>query len=120
VGTRDTLRIGNYIFFLWKEKRNSSIGNRIFVHDGIVSAVTSAELVSDRGSFERAETFKYLGANLTYQNSIQEEIKNKLRSGSACFHSAQKLLSSNLLSKNIKIEIYRTIILPVILYGCGT
>ena len=32
----------------------------------------------------------------------------------------QNLLSSNLLSKNLKIKIYRTIILPVVLYGCET
>ena len=40
--------------------------------------------------------------------------------GSACYHSVQNLLSSRLLSKNLKIKIYRTIILPVILYGCET
>ena len=42
------------------------------------------------------------------------------RSGSACYHSVQNLLSSRLLSKNLKIKIYRTIILPVVLYGCET
>ena len=35
-----------------------------------------------------------------------------------CYHSVQNLLSSRLLSKNIKIKIYRTIILPIVLYGC--
>src|SRR5215510_11451968 len=55
---------------------------------------------------------------LTDQNSIQEEIKSRLKLGNACFHSVQYLLSSRLLSKNLKIKIYRTIILPVILYGC--
>jgi hypothetical protein len=51
---------------------------------------------------------------------IQEEIKRRLNSGNACYHSVQKLLSSRLLSKNIKIRIYKTIILPVVLYGCQT
>ena len=32
----------------------------------------------------------------------------------------QNLFSSSLLSKNLKIKIYRTIILPVVLYGCET
>jgi len=32
----------------------------------------------------------------------------------------QKLLSSRLLSKNLKINVFRTIILPVVLYGCET
>jgi len=57
---------------------------------------------------------------LTNQNSIQEEIKSRLKSDNACCHSAQNLLSSSLLSKNLKIKIYRTIILPVVLYGCET
>jgi len=52
------------------------------------------------------------------KNSILEEIKSGLRSGNACYHSVQNLLSSRLLSKNLKIKLYRTIILPVVLYGC--
>ena len=44
----------------------------------------------------------------------------RLRSGNACYHSGQNLLSSRLLSKNVKIKIYRPIILPVVLYGCET
>jgi len=63
------------------------------------------------------EEFKYKGTTLTNQNSIQEEIKNRLKLGNACHHSVQNLLSSSLLSKNLKIKIYTTIILPVVLYG---
>ena len=47
-------------------------------------------------------------------------MKTRLRSGNACYHSVQKLLSSRLLSKNLKIKIYRILILPVVLYGCET
>jgi len=54
------------------------------------------------------------------QNSIQEEIKSRLKLGNACYYLVQNLLSSSLLSKNLKIKIYRTIILPVVLYGCET
>jgi hypothetical protein len=74
----------------------------------------------DNSTFERAEDFKYLGTTLTNQNSIAEEIKSRLRSGNACYYSVQSLLSSRLLSKNLKIKIYRTIILPTVLYGCET
>ena len=66
-------------------------------------------------SIERVDEFKYLGTTLTNQNSIQKEIKSKLKLGNACYHSVQKLLSSSLLSKNLKIKIYRTIILPIVL-----
>jgi len=65
------------------------------------------------------EDFKYLGTTLN-QNSIQEDFKSRSKSGNACYHSVQNLLSFNLLSKNIKTKIYRTIILPVVVYGCDT
>ena len=71
-------------------------------------------------SFERVEGCKYLGTALMIQNSIQEEIKSRMKSGNACCHLVQNLLSSSLLSKNINIKIYRNIILPVVLYGCET
>jgi hypothetical protein len=51
---------------------------------------------------------------------MQEEIKSRLNSGNACYHSVQSLLSSSLLSRNVKVKIYKTIILPVVLYGCET
>ena len=72
---------------------------------------------TDNSTLERVEEFKYLGAALTNQNCIAEEIKSRLRSGNACYHSMQNLLSSRLLSKNLKIKIYRTIILPVVCMG---
>jgi len=50
----------------------------------------------------------------------QEEIKNRLKLGNACYYSVQNILSSSLLSKKLKTKIYRTIILPVVLYGCET
>ena len=49
-----------------------------------------------------------------------EEIKSRLRSGNACYHLVQNLLSSRLLSKNLKIKIQRIIILPVVFYRCET
>jgi len=57
---------------------------------------------------------------LTTQNSIQEEIKRRLKSGTAYYHSVQNIFSSSLLSKNLNSKIYSTIILPVVLYGCET
>ena len=66
------------------------------------------------------EEFKYLEKILRNQNSIQEEIKSRLKSGNACYHSVQNILSSSLLYKILKVNIYRIIILPVVLYGCET
>jgi hypothetical protein len=66
------------------------------------------------------EEFKYLGITLTNQNSIQEEVTSRLKLGNACNYSVENLLSSRALSKNLKIRIHRTTILPVVLYRCET
>jgi hypothetical protein len=49
---------------------------------------------------------------------MREEIKSRLYSGNACYHSVQSILSSRLLSRNVKVKIYKTMILPDVLYGC--
>jgi len=61
-----------------------------------------------------------LETTLTNQNSIQEEINSRLKSGNAFYLSVQHLLSSSFLAKILKIKIYRTLISPVVLYGCET
>ncbi|KAJ4444135.1 hypothetical protein ANN_05924 [Periplaneta americana] len=71
-------------------------------------------------SFEEVEKFKYLGATVTNINDTREEIKHRINMGNACYYSVEKLLSSSLLWKNLKVRIYKTVILPVFLYGCET
>ena len=84
------------------------------------NAGRSHSIQTDNSPFENVENFKYLETNLTNQNSIQEEIKSRLKAGNACYHSVQDLVFSSLLQKNLKIKIYGTIIFPVVLYGCET
>jgi len=67
---------------------------------------------------EKVNKFKYLGAYVTSKNEVAEEINSRLVSGNASFYSVQKLLTSRLISRILKLKIYRTVILSVILYGC--
>jgi len=64
------------------------------------NAGRSYSMKTENISFEKVEEFKYLGITLKNQDSIQEEIKSRLKAGNACYHSVQNLLSSSLLSKN--------------------
>jgi hypothetical protein len=70
-------------------------------------------------SFENMTKFKYLGTTLTNHKDTHDEIKSRLNSRNACFYSVQNF-SSRLISENLKIKIYKPIILPVVLYECET
>jgi hypothetical protein len=69
---------------------------------------------------ENVANFKYLRIALINQNDIHDEIKSRLSSGNACYYSVQNLLYYSLISEKLKIKIYKTVILPVVLYGCET
>ena len=71
-------------------------------------------------SFEKVEKFKYLGVTVTNTNDIREEVKRRINMGNAFYHSLEKILSSHLLSKKLKVITYKTILLPAVLYGCET
>jgi hypothetical protein len=68
-------------------------------------------------SFERMQQFKYLRKTIPNQNSIHKETESSLKSGKACYHSTQNLLSSSLPSRRVEIKIYRTVILPLFCMG---
>jgi hypothetical protein len=84
------------------------------------NAGQNREIKIGNRSFENVSQFKSFRTTVINQNLIQAEIKRRLNSGNACCHSVQNLLSSLLLSKNVKVGIYKTIVLPVALYGCET
>ncbi|KAJ4440196.1 hypothetical protein ANN_08334 [Periplaneta americana] len=71
-------------------------------------------------SFEEVEKFNFPGATVTNINDTREEIKRRINMGNAYYYSVEKLLSSSLLSKRLKTRIYKTVVLPVVLYGYET
>jgi hypothetical protein len=76
--------------------------------------------MNDNESYQNVAKSKHLGMTLTNKNEIHDEIKSTLNVGNASYYSVKNLLSSRLISKNLKIKIYRTVIFPVVLYGCET
>ena len=82
--------------------------------------VQNKNILIENLSFEKVEKFKYLGVTVTNTNDIREEIKRGINMGNACYYSLEKMLSSHLLSKKYKVNTYKTIILPVALYGYET
>ena len=82
--------------------------------------VQKQNIVIENLSFEKVGKFKYLGLTVTNTNDIREEIKRRINVGNACYYSILKILSSHLLSKKLKVNTYKIIILPAVLYGCET
>jgi hypothetical protein len=72
------------------------------VMSGDKNAGRSHSVKIDNSSFERVQQFKCWRTTLTHRNCIQEEIKSRLKSGNAYYHSVKNLLCSSLLSKNLK------------------
>jgi len=94
----------------WSCLEVSAVNTKYVVMSRDQNARRSHSIKISNSSFEMVEEFIYLGATLTNQISVQEEIKNGLKSGNAYCHSVLNILSSNLLSKNINIKRYRTMI----------
>jgi hypothetical protein len=70
--------------------------------------------------FEQVSSFKYLGAMVNTDNTIEEEIKEKIAAGNRAFHVHRKLFILRLISQNIKLQLCNTLIRPNVTYACET
>ena len=78
------------------------------------------KLEIDNMSFESVQSFKYLGSTVNQNNTIEEEIKERLIAGNKAFYANQKMFQNKLLSKKSKLKLYWTLIRPIVTYACET
>ena len=78
------------------------------------------KLEIDNMSFESVQPFKYLGSTVNQNNTIEEEIKERLIAGNKVFYANQKMFQNKLLSKKSKLKLYWTLIRPIVTYACET
>ena len=64
--------------------------------------------------FEQVNSFKYLGSVVNTDNSIEEEIKERIAAGNRAFHVHKKLFTSKLISRNVKLQLYNKLIRPTV------
>jgi hypothetical protein len=72
----------------------------------------------DGYKFEKVTQFKYLGTSITYDNDISVEINNRIISANRSYYGLKKQLKSHLLSTQTKNKLYKTLVRPVLMYGC--
>jgi hypothetical protein len=73
-----------------------------------------------RTHLEQVKSFRYLGSIVNGNNSIDEEIKESISLGNKAYYAIQDLFKSKLLSKKSKLQMYQTLVRPVVTYDCGT
>ena len=76
--------------------------------------------ISGKEQFEQVNSFKYLGSMANTDNSIEEEIKERTASGNRAYHAHKKLFTSKLISRNVKLQLYNTLIRPPVTYAPET
>lgn len=67
--------------------------------------------------YERVEAFKYLGSTITEDNKTSVEIQERIASGNRCYFSLQNMFKSKNVSRKTKVQIYVTILRPIVMYG---
>jgi predicted DNA-binding protein YlxM (UPF0122 family) len=81
---------------------------------------TSDNLTTDNTYLEQVKQFKYLGSIINNDNSIEEEIKERISLSKKAYFANQKFLKSKLVTKQSKLKLYKTIIRPVVICASDT
>lgn len=74
----------------------------------------------DTYNFEVVQSFKYLGSILNVSNDVEEEVKMRISQGNRSFFALKHLFKSSLVSRATKLRLYKTIVRPIVMYGCET
>ena len=69
---------------------------------------------------EQVQSYKYLGSTANSDNSIEEEIRNRVTLGNKTYYANLFLFKSRLVAKKLKMKLYWSIIRPTVTYGCET
>ena len=59
-------------------------------------------------------------SNVNTDNSLEEEIKERIAAGNRAYHVHKKLFTSKLISRNVKLQLYNTLIRPTVTYASET
>lgn len=78
------------------------------------------DLVIREYHFEAVPRFTYLGVVFSSSTDAAVAVQERIKIASRCYYAYEKLLKSKLLPKPVKIKIYKTLIRPVLTYGCET
>jgi hypothetical protein len=68
--------------------------------------------------YQEVTDFKYLGSIITSGNNHERDIKARMAAGNRCYYALSKIMKSREISKSTKLKIYRTLIIPIVMYGC--
>ena len=71
-------------------------------------------------SIEEVHKFTYLGATVCKEGGGMEDLKNRLLKERSAFVRLQKIWRSSSLPRRTKLKLFRTLVVPVLVYGCET
>jgi len=78
------------------------------------------KLIVDNKHIDQVRSFSYLGTIVNGNNTLEEEIRERIAKGNKAFYANKVLFKSNLVSRKSKLKLYWSVIRPVVVYGCET